>query len=189
MTTYPAGLSKTVYLDQIAREGVEVGNYTSNDASIGVMPNYAMVSTTYYTPLASTLAVPYNYINWTSGTHTGPNVVLLTNAIPQCALLCFVEIGFDNSGPSSWGANQGVLLRIERSTDGGISWPTTTTQYVMFPYFSPSTPATGLGCIFPFAAVSASDMVIRLGTQPAGYTPSPLKAITASMRIMVYNKL
>jgi len=189
MTTYPAGLSKISYLNGIRLEGVEVGNYTINDSSTGRMPNYAMVYASGHIPASQT---SYNYISWTSGTHTGPNVILDTSSIPQCLLLCTVTIAFNDSVGSLWNPNNGVLSRIERSTDGGITFPQTTTQYFTHPIpFVASTQQGGgpLAAIFTFSATAYLDTVIRFGTQAYGYNPSTSsKQLDASMRILVFNQ-
>lgn len=189
MTTYPAGLSKAVYLDRFTKEGLEVGNHLNSDVSIGQMPSYADVRCTTHN---STSSSTFNYVSWTSGTHTGVNVVLSTSTLSTCVLIPIVTIAFDDSGANLWQPNFGVEMRLERSINGGVTWSSTVSQIFMPPISYSIGAGQGSG---PLASLmrfttdtTFANIVLRLGTRAVSYDPSlGSRLINPSMRVLVFN--
>jgi hypothetical protein len=189
MTTYPAGLSKAVYLDRFAKEGLEVGNHLNSDICIGEMPSYADVRCTTHAP---TSPGTFNYVSWTIGTHTGVNVVLSTSTLATCVLIPTVTIAFDDSGTLNWQPNYGVEVRLERSINGGVAWSSTVSQIFMPPisFSVGSYQGTGpLASLMRFSTdTTFANIVLRLGTRAVAYDPtSGTRLLNPSMRVLVFN--
>lgn len=190
MTTYPAGLSKAIYLQQFSKEGVEVGNYTSSDIQAGKMPSYANVFASGYIPASNTT---FGSVLWTAGTHTGNPITLNTSTIQTCLLLPVVGVSFIDD-INFWTANTGLEVRLERSIDGGASY----TSFVSQNFYCPTTSLTGTGrgsgalsAMMTFSSnTSLADVTLRLLCRAIGYTPSSnAREVTFNMRVLVFNKV
>lgn len=192
MTTLPAGISKVTYLQQFSKEGIEVGNYESSDISAGRMTSYINVQSIYHIPASNTT---FGSVSWTTGTHTGSTVTLSTSTIPTCFLMPTMMVSFYDYGTvNPWQVNTGIEVSLQRSVDGGVTYPSTVTQNFYFP--NPAGAPVYRSC-GPTAALmlftsnsNLFNVTIRVQTRAIGYNPSsaPRSAIIA-MRVLVFNKV